>query len=129
MIETIILGVSIVILIALMVVSYMKKKKYNTSLTDMRDQIIIGDKVMIESGIVGEVVDSYEEDGFKYFVLKSGRGQNIGYYAVHSNAVYYVFGKDNQVNTTAKEEKKEEKPETDKKEEKPQAKKNKKTSK
>lgn len=96
MIETIILAVSVVILVALMVVSYMKKKKYNTGLSDMRDQLNMGDKVMTESGIVGELVDSYEEDGFKYFVLKSGRGQNVGFYTVHANAIYYVFGKEDQ---------------------------------
>ena len=94
MTETILLVVLIVVLIGLMVASYMKKKKYNNSLADMRDQLVIGDKVMTDSGIVGEVVDFYEEDGFKYFVLKSGKGQNTGFYTVHANAIYYVFGKD-----------------------------------
>ena len=102
MTETILLVVLIVVLIGLMVASYMKKKKYNNSLADMRDQLAIGDKVMTDSGIVGEVVDSYEEDGFKYFVLKSGKGQNTGFYAVHANAIYYVFGKDEK--TQPKEE-------------------------
>ena len=94
MVQTILLVSLVVVLVLLMVASYMKKKKYNTSLNDMRDQLKKGDKVLTDSGIVGEVVESYEEEGFKYFVLKSGKGQHVGYYTVHANAIYYVYGKD-----------------------------------
>ena len=53
-----------------------------------------GDKVMTDSGIVGEVVESFDEEGYKYFVLKSGKGENTGFFTVHGNAIYYVFGKE-----------------------------------
>ena len=49
---------------------------------------------MTDSGIVGEVVDSYVEEEYKYIVLKSGKDDKVGYYTVHANAIYYVFGKD-----------------------------------
>ena len=94
MVEKILLGVLIVMVVLLMVASYIKKKKYSTNLTEMRDQLHNGDKVLTDSGIVGEVVDSYEEEGFKYFVLKSGKGQHVGYITVHANAIYYVYGKE-----------------------------------
>ena len=84
------------LLIALFVISFLRKKKYSTELNTMREELKLGDRVMIDTGVVGELVDSYEEDGYKYFVLKSGRGNNVGYFAVHANAIYYVFGKDNQ---------------------------------
>lgn len=84
----------IVLVVALFITSYVRRKKYNNELGQMRDELKIGDKVMTDTGVVGEVVDSYVEDEYKYFVLKSGRGSNVGYFAVHANAIYYVFGKE-----------------------------------
>ena len=94
MAEYIILIVLIVLVVALFVVSYMRKRKFSGELSQMRADLKIGDKVMTDTGVVGEVVDSYVEDEYKYFVLKSGRGNNVGYFAVHANAIYYVFGKE-----------------------------------
>ncbi len=111
--EIILLIVLVVLLVAMFVMSYMRKKKYNEGLSSMRNELKKGDRVMTDSGIVGEVVDSYTEEEYKYFVLKSGKGNNVGYFSVHANAIYYVFGKDeNKANTQSKvvvEEKPEEK--------------------
>ena len=106
--------VLIVLVVALFITSYVRRKKYNSELGQMREELKIGDKVMTDTGVVGEVVDSYIEDEYKYFVLKSGRGNNVGYFAVHANAIYYVFGKEepkkqNMANVK-KEKKKEETP-------------------
>ena len=98
--EYILLGVLVVLLIGMFVASYIKRKKYNTNLNQLREDLKKGDKVMTDSGIVGEVVDSYEEEGYKYFILRSGKGEHTGYYTVHGNAIYYVFGKDNANNAT-----------------------------
>lgn len=113
--EIIIVVILLVLVIALFVVSYMKKKKFNTELGQMRNDLKIGDKVMTDTGVVGEVVDSYVEEEYKYFVLKTGRGQNVGYFTVHANAIYYVYNKDNNlqekktvVKVALKEEKTEE---------------------
>ena len=113
--EIIIVVILLVLVIALFVVSYMKKKKFNTELGQMRNDLKIGDKVMTDTGVVGEVVDSYVEEEYKYFVLKTGRGQNVGYFTVHANAIYYVYNKDNNlqekktvVKVAPKEEKTEE---------------------
>ena len=94
MAEMILMVVLLVLVIALFVISYLKKRKYNSNLNQLRDELKNGDKVMTDSGVVGEVVDSYEEEGYKYFVLKSGKDDKVGYYAVHANAIYYVFGKE-----------------------------------
>lgn len=92
--ELVLCVVLIVLLVALFVINGMKKKKFNAELGQMREELKVGDKVMTDSGIVGEVVDSYVEEEYKYFVLKSGKGENTGYYTVHGNAIYYVFGKE-----------------------------------
>ncbi len=94
MLEIILVCVLIVLLVALFLISGMKKKKFNAEMGQMRDELKKGDKVMTDSGIVGEVVESYVEDEYKYFVLKSGKGENTGFYTVHANAIYYVFGKE-----------------------------------
>lgn len=86
--------VLIFLVVALFVISGMKKKQINTEMDQMRKELKTGDKVMTDSGVVGEVVDSYVEDDYKYVVLKSGKGANTGYFTVHANAIYYVFGKE-----------------------------------
>ena len=92
--EIILCAVLVVLVVALFVISTMKKKKFNAELGQMREELKNGDKVMTDSGVVGEVVDSYTEEDYKYFVLKSGKGNNTGYFSVHANAIYYVFGKE-----------------------------------
>ena len=94
MLEGILVIILIVLLVALFVISSMKKKKFNAELGQMREELKAGDKVMTDSGVVGEVVESYTEEEYKYFVLKSGRGENTGYFTVHANAIYHVFGKE-----------------------------------
>jgi len=96
MLEIILVVVLIVLLVALFVISGMKKKKFNAEMGQMREELKKGDKVMTDSGIVGEVVESFVEEDYKYFVLKSGKGDNTGYFTVHANAIYYVFGKEQQ---------------------------------
>lgn len=94
MTEIILLVVLIVLVVALFLMSYFRKKKFNNELGQMRNELKVGDKVMTDTGVVGEVVDSYVEDEYKYFVLKTGKDKNIGYFTVHANAIYYVFGKE-----------------------------------
>ena len=102
MMEIILLVVLLVLVVALFVLSYFKKKKFNTELGSMREELKPGDKVMTDTGVVGEVVESYTEDEYKYFVLKTGHGEHTGYFTVHANAIYYVFGKEDQQNQTKK---------------------------
>ncbi len=90
--------VVIVLIVAMFTISFIRKKRFNNDLTAMRSDLKIGDKVMTDTGVVGELVDTYEEEGYKYFVLKSGKGNNVGYFAVHANAIYYVFGKEQKAN-------------------------------
>lgn len=92
--EIVLLVVLILLVVALFVISYMKRKKFNAELGQMRHDLKKGDKVMTDTGVVGEVVESYEEDEYTYFVLKTGKGDHVGYFTVHANAIYYVFGKE-----------------------------------
>ena len=105
MLEIILVIVLIVLLAALFVISGMKKKKFNAEMSQLREDLKKGDKVMTDSGIVGEVVESFVEEEYKYFVLKSGRGQHMGYYTVHANSIYYVYGKDEIANAQITETK------------------------
>ncbi len=123
--EIIIVIILLVLVIALFIMSYMKKKKFNNELGQMRNDLKVGDKVMTDTGVVGEVVDSYMEDEYKYFVLKTGRGQNVGYFTVHANAIYYVYNKEDSltekktiVKVASKEDQKESTAKVEKKEDK-----------
>ena len=94
MAEIILIVVLMLLVVALFVISSMKKKKFNAEMNVMREELKPGDKVMTDSGIIGKVVESFNEDEYKYFVLESGKDNNVGYLTVHAGAIYYVFGKD-----------------------------------
>jgi len=90
----------LVFLAVLMVLGYMKRRKFNTQLQDVRDNIKVGDKVMTDTGVVGEIVDVATEGEHKYFTIKSGTETQFGFIKVHANAVYYVFDKDKPLYAT-----------------------------
>ena len=93
-VESILMIAILAFLVVLMVLGYMKRRKFNTQLQDLRDNIKEGDKVMTDTGVVGEIVETTTEGEHKYFVIKSGTEKNFGFIKVHANAVYYVFDKD-----------------------------------
>lgn len=91
--STILMIVILLFLVALMVMGYLKRRKYAVSLQQLRDDVKVGDKVMTDTGVVGEIVDIATEGEHKYFTIKSGTDDKFGYIKVHANAVYYVFDK------------------------------------
>ena len=102
--DAIFLGIMVLALGALMVVTSLRRRKYGAQLQEIRNNIKKGDKVMSETGIVGEVVDIEIEADAKYFTIKTGSKNNIGFIKLHSNAVYYVFNKDDKPKVDVKVE-------------------------
>ena len=95
-ITSIIMLVILLFLVVLMVLGYMKRKKFNTSLLQMREELKVGDKVMTDTGVVGEIVDKRQEGEFNFVTLKTGTNSHVGFMEVHVNAVYYVFKEDGE---------------------------------
>ena len=93
-VESILMLAILAFLVVLMVLGYTKRRRFNTQLQDLRDNIKVGDKVMTDTGVVGEIVEVSTEGEHKYFVIKSGTETNFGFVKVHANAVYYVFNND-----------------------------------
>ena len=87
-------------LVVRMVLGYMKRRKFNTQLSDLRDNIKVGDRVMTDTGVVGEIIDIETEGEHKYFTIKSGTDTQFGFIKVHANAVYYIFDKDKPLYAT-----------------------------
>lgn len=94
-VESLLMIAILAFLVVLMVLGYMKRRKFNTQLQGLRDNIKVGDKVMTDTGVVGEIVEVATEGEHKYFVIKSGTETNFGFVKVHANAVYYVFNENN----------------------------------
>ena len=94
MVEIVLVIVLAALLGALFVISFLKRKKFNAEMSQMRQDVKVGDKVMTDSGIIGEMVESFVEEEYTYFVLKTGKGENTGFVTVHSNSVCYAFGKE-----------------------------------
>lgn len=97
-ISTIIMLAVLVFLIGLMVLGTLRRKKFNEKLTNMRLNLKVGDKVMTDTGVVGEIVNKRSQDEYTFLTLKTGSNDNYGYTEVHENAIYYVFDADNTPN-------------------------------
>ncbi|MBQ8430781.1 MAG: preprotein translocase subunit YajC [Clostridia bacterium] len=96
-VSMIIMLVVLIFLVALMALGYVRRKKFNDKLMLMRDNLKVGDKVMTDTGVVGEIVDKRTEGEFSFVTLKTGSGDHAGFMEVHVNAVYYTFDKDGNV--------------------------------
>lgn len=59
----------------------------------MQNDVRKNDKIMTYSGIVGTVVDVFEEEGEKQLVIKTGHKNNYGFIQIDVKAVYGVVGK------------------------------------
>ena len=104
-VESILMLAILLFLVVLMVLGYMKRRKFNTQLQDLRENIKVGDKVMTDTGVVGEIVNVETEGEHKYFTIKTGSNKNFGYVKVHANAVYYVFDKETPKYATTESDK------------------------
>jgi len=93
-VEVVLLSILIILVVALFAISFLRRRKFTASLKAMREEIKVGDKVMTDCGMVGEVANSYVEEETKYFVLKTGKDDQIGYITVHGASICYVFGKE-----------------------------------
>ena len=96
-VESILMLAILAFLVVLMVLGYAKRRKFNTQLQDLRDNVKVGSKVMTDTGVVGEIAAITTEGEHKYFTIKTGTKDMVGYIKVHANAVYYVFDKENPV--------------------------------
>ena len=90
-------------LVVLMALGYAKRRKFNTQLQDLRDNIKVGSKVMTDTGVVGEIAAITTEGEHKYFTIKTGTKDMVGYIKVHANAVYYVFENETPVFAAAED--------------------------
>jgi len=110
----IVLIVLVVVFAILLIFSYTRRKNYQAQVQEMRDSVLKGDKVMTDSGVVGVVVDSFvDEDGSKFHIIQTGRNEFTSYLQIHSNSIYYVYGKENIASPAAdkiEKTKKEKKP-------------------
>ena len=95
-VSTIIMLVVLLFLVVLMVLSHLRRKKFTDKLMQMRSELKIGDKVMTDTGVVGEVVDKRVDGEFNFVTIKTGTENHVGYMEIHENAVYYTFNKEGE---------------------------------
>lgn len=116
-VSTIIMLVVLLFLVVLMVMGYLRRKKYNNQLMQMRSDLKVGDKIMTDTGVMGEVVSKRTEGEFNFVTIKTGSDDHVGYMEIHENAVYYTFNKEGEPNYAGQnlEETPVEKPETEEK--------------
>lgn len=84
-------------LVVLMVLGYMRRNKYSKNLMAMRAELKVGDKIMTDTGIVGEIVDKRSDGEYNFVTIKTGNGEHVGYMEIYENSIYYVFGKDGEI--------------------------------
>ncbi|MCL2540346.1 MAG: preprotein translocase subunit YajC [Firmicutes bacterium] len=82
-----------VALVALYVVSFMRRKKHNQQVTEVLNNLRTGDKVKTYSGFYGTIVSIKETTDGKVALLEMGEGTKKSYIEIDINAIYGVDNK------------------------------------
>ena len=105
----------LIVVIVLLIIAYpilvsARNKKERQKLDEQTNSLKRGDKVMTTSGIVGTVVDLYQEGERKLVTIETGSGKNKGYMSIDAYAIYTIMN-DNFIpnDVKAENDKKEEK--------------------
>ena len=85
--------VLLALIIVMYVVSFNRRKKYNSQVKEMMDALKPGDKVKTYSGFYGTIVSIKETTDGKVVLLEMGEGNKLGYLTVDANAIYGVDNK------------------------------------
>ncbi len=101
------------LLAILLVVNMFSRKKQGDKQAEMLNSLKIGDKVVTNAGIYGEIVEITATNFGKILLLKSGEGKNVSYISVNMSVVIGIDTKEPVVldadgNIVEPEEKKEE---------------------
>ena len=81
----------LVLLVVMLIVSFVSRKKSTEKQAEMLNELKVGDKVVTNAGIYGEIVSMTETDFGKIVLLKSGEGKNVSYINVNMSV---ILGKD-----------------------------------
>lgn len=85
----------LVLLVAYIVYMIVARRKSDAKTAEMMESLKVGDKVVTNSGIYGEIVSISQTTLGKVMVLKTGEGKNISYISVNSMV---ILGKDEKEN-------------------------------
>ncbi len=108
------------LLVVLIIVNIFSKRKQGNKQQEMLNSLKVGDKVVTNAGIYGEIVGITATNFGKILLLKTGEGKNVSYISVNQSVVLGIDEKQpvvldadgNIVEEPSKEEKTEEKVET-----------------
>lgn len=89
--------VLLILIIALYVFSFYRRKKYTEQTQNMLNTLRPGDKIKTYSGIYGTIVSIKETTDGKVILLEMGEGSKISYTTIDANAIYGVDRKEDVV--------------------------------
>ena len=95
--------VALIIIYPIMIVS--RNKKENARMQEQTNSLKRGDKVLLTSGVYGEVIDMHEENGKTIITIETGKGNHKGYLSVDAYAVYTIIKDEPIVEESKTEEK------------------------
>lgn len=82
--------VLVVLVAALMLYSFSRKKKEDQYRSELSAKIVPGAKIKTYGGLYGTVVSVIDTTDGKLLVIKTGEGKNVSYQKIHINAVYGI---------------------------------------
>lgn len=89
--------VLIVLLIALMIFSTIRRKKYDGQVQNMIDNLKVGDAVKTYSGFYGKIVSIRQTTDGKVVLIEMGEGNRKGYIEADINAIMCIDKKEDVV--------------------------------
>lgn len=89
--------VLLILIVAMYVISSVRRKKYNEQTQKMQEDLKPGVKVKTYSGFYGKIISIKETTDGKVALLEMGEGDKRGYITVDINAIYGVDQKEEVV--------------------------------
>ena len=80
--------IALVLLAVLVVIYFLRKKKYNDQMESMQSNLKVGDVIVTYSGIVGKIASIKNDQTGKYLTIQTGEGAQSGYIQIDSRSVY-----------------------------------------
>lgn len=76
-----------VLLVAMIIFQFVSRKKYSKQESQMREQLKVGDKIVTNAGVYGEIVEFSETNFGKVALIKTGEGDKVSYVSINASVI------------------------------------------
>ncbi|MDR0850372.1 MAG: preprotein translocase subunit YajC [Christensenellaceae bacterium] len=76
-----------VLLVGMIVFQFVSRKKYSKQEAQMREQLKVGDKIVTNAGVYGEIIEFSDTNFGKVALIKTGEGDKVSYLSINASVI------------------------------------------